>query len=230
MDAAQMIRQDHRRVKDLFRQFEQARDSRSKKRIVENAIRELEIHTKLEEEIFYPAVRGQGDAEGMIEDAEQEHHVVDLLIEELRGMDADDDEFDAKFTVMAENVKHHIDEEETEMLPKAAEEGFERLERLGEEMARRKQELLAEMDAPQRRARRATAASRARASGNGRSAAAAVRRRTSTATRKATKGAGRARKTAARGAKSAATKARSTTSRARSAAGGRRAKAKAGSR
>jgi hypothetical protein len=227
MDAAQMIRQDHRRVKDLFRQFDQARDSRTKKRLVEKAIRELEIHTKLEEEIFYPAVRHQGDAEEMIEEAEQEHHVVDLLIDELRGMDAGE-EFDAKFTVMAENVKHHIDEEESEMLPKADEEGFERLERLGEEMARRKEELLADMEAP--RNRRATAASRTRASGNGRSAAAATRRRASTASRKTTKGAARARKALTRSVESAATKTRSTTSRARSRAGGRRVKAKAGSR
>src|SRR5438128_7808356 len=95
---------------------------------------QLEMNSMLEEKIFYPAVRQEDDTEDLMNEAEEEHHVVDLLIGELRGMSASDPHFSAKFQVMAESVKHHIDEEETEMFPKAAELGQERLRQIGDQM------------------------------------------------------------------------------------------------
>lgn len=141
-DAMQMLRDDHKRVKDLFKQFEDADDSRTKGSIVDRALSELEMHAELEEEIFYPAVRKEADPDdGQMDEAEEEHHVVKLLIAELRKMKPSADRYDAKFTVLAENVKHHIDEEESEMLPKAAELGMERMNQLGAAMERRKMQL-----------------------------------------------------------------------------------------
>jgi len=138
-DAVEMLRQDHRKVKDLFEQFEQSEDKQTKKRIAESALTELEMHAALEEELFYPAVREEIDEEEKIDEAEEEHHVAKLLISELQNMTPSDDRFDAKFKVLAESVKHHIEEEESEVLPEVEAEidGA----RLGEKMAGRKEEL-----------------------------------------------------------------------------------------
>ncbi len=141
-DALQLLRDDHKRVKDLFNQFEGAEDTRLKGEIVKRALMELEIHAEIEEKIFYPAVRKEAAAdEDQMDEAEEEHHVVKLLIAELRRMKPGAQRFDAKFTVLAENVKHHIDEEESEMLPKAAELGMARMNELGAEMEQRKMRL-----------------------------------------------------------------------------------------
>lgn len=178
-DALQMLRDDHKKVKDLFQQFEEAEDTRTKKSIVDTAIMELQIHTRLEEEIFYPAMRRQGDIAETMNEAEEEHRVVDLLIAELRKMRPADKQYAAKFTVLAENVKHHIHEEESEMLPKAAEAGMPALQRLGEQMMRRKQELM----------RRGATRRRNGASTNGRTtrkAAPATKRKPRTTSRRST--------------------------------------------
>ncbi len=159
-DALQLLRDDHKRVKDLFKQFEDADDRRSKGAIVDQALTELEIHAEVEEEIFYPAVRREADPEdGMMDEADEEHHVVKILIAELRKMTPTASHYDAKFTVLAENVKHHIDEEESEMLPKAAELGTARMEELGATMEQRKLQLM------KAGTRRTTAAPRASANG-----------------------------------------------------------------
>jgi hypothetical protein len=143
-DASQLIRDDHTRVKDLFREFEKAEDARTKQAIAEATIGELRIHTALEEEIFYPVVRRRKDADELIDEAEEEHHVVDLLADEIERLPPSDPQIDAKFAVLAENVKHHIDQEELVMLPKASELGLQELQRLGEKMAEMKERLIME--------------------------------------------------------------------------------------
>jgi hemerythrin-like domain-containing protein len=159
VDALQLLRDDHRQVKDLFKQFEDADDSRTKGRLVAEALTALEIHAKLEEEIFYPAVRKEADpTAGEMDGAEEEHHVVKLLIGELRRMKPGAARYDAKFTVLAENVKHHINEEESEMLPKAAELGMQRMNELGAAMEKRKLQL-AKGSSPKSKPRTPTAAS-----------------------------------------------------------------------
>jgi len=140
-----MLREDHTKVKGLFDEFEAARTSRSKQRIAREALMELDVHAGIEEEIFYPAFNAESDAEETEEivlEAEEEHHVVHVLITELKEMmGSDDPRFDAKFTVLAENVRHHIKEEETQMLPKARKLGKARLAELGAQMMDRRQEL-----------------------------------------------------------------------------------------
>ncbi len=144
MDAVSMLKQDHSKVKQLFQQFEETEDTQAKKHIAQEAIKELKVHTALEEEVFYPAARQEIDEEEKIDEAVEEHHVAKLLIAELSKMTPSDERFDAKFKVLAESVKHHIEEEESEMLPEV--EGELDTERLGEKMAQRKQALEGRMN------------------------------------------------------------------------------------
>lgn len=117
-NAIALLKTDHDKVKDLFKKFNETDNRREKKTIVSQAIMELKLHATVEEEIFYPAVRKPVGKELMTE-ADEEHHVAKVLIAEIEEMDGTEEHFDAKFTVLAENVKHHIKEEEGEMFPKA---------------------------------------------------------------------------------------------------------------
>lgn len=144
MDPIQMLKDDHKKVKGLFRQFEQAKDGHRKKDIAEKAFREITVHTTLEEEIFYPAVQqAAGEAKrDLLAESYQEHHVVDLLIKELQDMSVIGEAYEAKFKVMTENVEHHIKEEEEEMLPDAEKRLGEDRAKLGEAMGKRRRELM----------------------------------------------------------------------------------------
>ena len=160
-DALQILREDHRKVKDIFRQFEDAEDQQTKKALVDQALTELTVHTQLEEEIFYPAVRSEGDTGDLIDEAEEEHHVAEMLIEELRRMRPSDERYDAKFKVLSEAVKMHIEEEEANTLPKAAELGPEALQRIGQQMDQRRPALMQQAQkAPAKRSPTRTAARR----------------------------------------------------------------------
>jgi hemerythrin superfamily protein len=145
-DAVALIKADHREVEQLFREFEEAGDRayKTKQDLVAKIIQELEVHATIEEEIYYPAVeaRAKKDGKELVAEAVEEHHVVKVLLGELAGMSSEDDAFDAKVTVLMENVRHHVEEEEQEMLPQSEEVlGKEELARLGEEMAARKRQL-----------------------------------------------------------------------------------------
>lgn len=140
-DALQLLRDDHHKVKSLFKQFEDADSKSEKKRICDETLLELEVHATIEEEIFYPAMQKQPDASDVLEEAEEEHHVAKMIMAELSGKPATMRNYDAKYTVLAENVKHHIEEEESMMLPKAAEMGRDKLEALGRQMEERKMQL-----------------------------------------------------------------------------------------
>ena len=145
-DPVKMLKDDHKVVKKLFDEFEAA-DKRSMPRIAREAIMELDIHADIEEEIFYPAAKKAVGDELIMAEAEEEHHVVHLLIAELKQMleaGNTDVDFQAKFTVLAENVRHHIKEEESEMLPKAAKMPLAERETVGGKMAQRKAQLKAQ--------------------------------------------------------------------------------------
>jgi len=139
-DAIVILKSDHKKIKDLFDKFEKAENLRQKKKIVAYVITELKIHTALEEEIFYPTVRKPVGKEIMNE-ADEEHHVAKVLIAELEEMDGTEEHYDAKFKVLSENVRHHIREEENEMMPKARALEID-FELLGQKMLARKQQLL----------------------------------------------------------------------------------------
>jgi len=149
MDAIELLTTDHHEVRSLFERFRSAQEAEDTARMSELAatiFEELEVHTTIEEEIFYPALRGRDDElDETVDESLEEHHVVDVLMNEMRDLEAGADEWVAKMTVLMENVEHHADEEEQEMFPDAREQlDEERLRALGEELEARKQTAKAE--------------------------------------------------------------------------------------
>jgi hemerythrin superfamily protein len=147
-DAVELIKSDHRKVEQLFREFEEAGDRayKTKQELVGQIVEELEVHATIEEEIYYPAVEAKARKDGkeLIAEAVEEHHVVKVLLGELGSMSSEDEAFDAKVTVLMENVRHHVEEEESELLPQSEKIlGTDELTRLGEQMAARKRQLAA---------------------------------------------------------------------------------------
>ena len=137
MKATDLLKKQHKNVKALFKKVEQTEDGRRRRQLMDEIANELKIHTKIEEEIFYPAVReiGTSKAEEMVDESFEEHHVVDLVLAELPQVDPEDERFAAKMTVLSELVEHHADEEEDVMFPMCEKKlGRERLEQLGERM------------------------------------------------------------------------------------------------
>lgn len=116
----EMLKEDHEKVKGLFEEFESA-EQKQQGDIAATAIMELEVHAELEEKLIYPAIREQIDDDEMMNEAMEEHHLVHVLIKELKKLKPKDEVFQAKFKVLGELVKHHIEEEEGEILPKAQE-------------------------------------------------------------------------------------------------------------
>ena len=138
--ALALLKKDHDTVKDLFDKFKKAEGRPAKKKIVDQALTELRVHAAIEEELFYPAVR-KTVGKDIMNEADEEHHVAKVLIAELEQMDGRESHYDAKFTVLAENVRHHIKEEENEVFPKAKDSIVD-FEALSKAMLQRKETLL----------------------------------------------------------------------------------------
>jgi len=140
MDAITLLRNDHRAVEKLFKTFEKAKDTRAKADAVSQFVPELSVHSAIEEQVFYPAVRAEvPEAEGMVLESLEEHHIVKWVLSELDGMSPDDEAFEAKATVLIENVRHHVEEEEQELFPEVrAALGRKRLAEIGERMEQAK--------------------------------------------------------------------------------------------
>jgi hemerythrin superfamily protein len=139
-DAIVLLKEDHKEVKKLFRRFQQAGgDATAEKgRLVDAILEALTVHTYLENEVMYPEVRRLlPDLDQDVLESYEEHHVADVLCAELAAMRPEDEHFDAKTTVLIENVTHHIEEEEQDWFPKVrAGLGRKQLQDLGERMAR----------------------------------------------------------------------------------------------
>jgi len=142
-DAIALLKDDHRKVEKLFKDFEGAKGDGRKERLARQICMELVIHTKIEEEIFYPALEGKLE-EDMLSEAKVEHDSAKLLIAEIEAGNGESDEyFDAKVTVLQEQVEHHVEEEEKEMFPEVRKADLD-LDALGEQIAARKKELMTE--------------------------------------------------------------------------------------
>ena len=141
-DAIQLLTQDHRRVEELFERFEKAEEG-DKQAIARTICTELKVHTLLEEEIFYPALRGKIDDDD-IDEALVEHDGSKVLINEIDASGGESDFFEAKVKVLQEQIEHHIKEEESESdnLFSQARKADVDLDALGEQMAVRKAELM----------------------------------------------------------------------------------------
>ena len=137
MKATDLLKKQHKSVKALFKQVEKTEDGRRRRQLMEQIAGELKIHTRIEEEIFYPAAReiGTSKAEELVDESFEEHHVVDLVLAELPQVDPEDERFAAKMTVLSELVLHHAEEEESELFPLCEKKlGRERLQQLGQQM------------------------------------------------------------------------------------------------
>jgi len=143
MDAITILRDDHDTVRKLFTEFERAHDAgpATKQELANRIIEELTVHTFIEEELFYPAVEGlpggrkKETPQDMVKEAEEEHAQVKLLLAELEDMAPEDEYFDAKVTVVIDDVRHHAEEEEQEMFPAVREAmGRNDLQELGKRM------------------------------------------------------------------------------------------------
>lgn len=148
LTAIDLLKEDHDKVKKAFKEFEKMdrADSETCRQLVRSVCDDLRVHTTLEEEIFYPAVREAIDDDDIMNEASVEHETAKTLIEQLENMDVDDPNYAATFTVLGEYVMHHVKEEEGEMFPQAKKaEGLD-LEALGEQMRARKEELVTEME------------------------------------------------------------------------------------
>ena len=144
MDVTELLHQDHMKVSELFFQFSKSEDESEKEDLVKQILTELHVHAKVEEEVVYPTVEDEAEeGEELVGEAEVEHKMIKYLMAELSQMTGDDEELDAKVTVLCELVKHHVREEEKEMFKKLRESGVD-LEDLAEQAQDRKEELMAE--------------------------------------------------------------------------------------
>jgi hemerythrin superfamily protein len=140
MDGIVLLKEDHKTVKRLFREFEKTHKDATpaaKRALVDTIVKELTTHAYIEETIFYPAARaGVPETTDHVLESVEEHHVVAWLLSELTRLDPADETYDAKVTVLIENVEHHAEEEETEWFPQVRKAlGRNRLAELGEQMA-----------------------------------------------------------------------------------------------
>ena len=144
MDAVAMLKADHRKVEELFEKFEGATAAGQKQRLAEQICMELKIHTILEEEIFYPACEGKVE-EDLLSEAYVEHDSAKVLIGQIEESEPAAEFYDAKVKVLSEEIEHHVKEEEARMeglFAQARKAGLD-MDALGEQMAARKEELLA---------------------------------------------------------------------------------------
>jgi hypothetical protein len=145
MNALILLENDHKDIKKLLKQGDDTTERARKTRATllhEIGVR-LTAHERIEEEIFYPALREHPKAKDIVLEGYQEHHVVDLIMAELKDLDESDETWGAKFAVMKENIEHHIEEEEGEMFTKARQAfSAEELRELGDRMEQMKAELL----------------------------------------------------------------------------------------
>ena len=142
-DATKLLTEDHRKVEELFEQFEKASGDGRKEKLARQICMELKIHSMIEEEIFYPALRGK-ISEDDLDEAYVEHDGAKVLINEIEAGGPDEEFYDAKVKVLKEQIEHHVEEEEKirgNIFQQARASDVD-LEALGEQMAVRKAELM----------------------------------------------------------------------------------------
>lgn len=136
MNALDLMREDHKKLKKLLDQTVEAEGREARAHLLEHFRSDLVVHERMEEEVFYPALKTHPHAKDVVLEGYEEHHVADVLLDELLDVPEDTDQWQAKVKVLKENIEHHIEEEEGEMF-KAAKKVLarEELEQLGNRMA-----------------------------------------------------------------------------------------------
>lgn len=153
IDAVELLKADHKQVAEWFQQFERSRSDESKQALAQQICAALTVHATIEEEIFYPAFLEATGETDLHHEAEVEHQGAKNLIAEIEASNPEDEYFDAKVTVLAELIRHHVNEEEQSdgMFAKATESDMD-LHSLGAELQARQEEMSADATPPQRRA------------------------------------------------------------------------------
>lgn len=142
MNAIELLENDHEKVSELFERVKETEETAEKRELFKQIEQELEIHTHIEETIFYPALQKKGNEEltEIVLEGIEEHHQAKILLREIAALTDDSEKFDAKLKVLMEDIEHHVEEEENEMFP-LVEDLFEEteLEELGAELESEKQ-------------------------------------------------------------------------------------------
>jgi hemerythrin-like domain-containing protein len=135
MDGFELLKQDHDNVKRLCDELDEANTTERRRQLFAAIEGEVKLHEECEEKVLYPTLRAHPKLKDIVLEGYQEHHVVDVIMGELRNLDASDETWPAKAKVMHENLEHHIEEEEGEMFPKARKElSKEQIQELGRRM------------------------------------------------------------------------------------------------
>jgi hemerythrin superfamily protein len=144
-DGIALLKADHRAVEKLFGQFEKARDNDRRKALADKICLELRVHMQIEEEIFYPVSREFLKDDDIVDEAVVEHAAARDLIDEIEAMQSGEAFYDAKMTVLREQIEHHVEEEETEYFPKVRKTKMD-LKAIGVRMQARKEQLMTRME------------------------------------------------------------------------------------
>ena len=194
MDAFNLLKADHRKVAELFKELERATGKR-KLSVFEQIKMELEVHTHIEEKVFYPALEKPKETHDLTLEAYEEHDVVKKLLRELSRAKSPDEEWEAKAKVLQENVEHHVEEEENELFKKAdAALSDEEIETLGERLETEKERKLGSASSKgSRKSAKGSNKSAKKASASGQAA-----KRMRTSKKAASKGSSKSSKTARR--------------------------------
>jgi len=140
-DAIDLLKQDHRKVEALFKEFKAASDKRMQKSIARQICTELDIHAKIEEKLFYPNAKREADeAKDEVNEGIVEHEGIKRLVKQLSNMNASEELFESRMTVLEEYVKHHVKEEESSMFPKIVESDMD-LKAMGQRLMAEKRKL-----------------------------------------------------------------------------------------
>ena len=135
MNALELLKEDHQKVKKLFEETTKTSDRSRQKELFDKIDSELEIHSHIEETVFYPTIEEQEELKDMVAEALEEHQQAKMLLNELEGLGADNHDFGSKLQQLMEAVEHHVEEEEKEMFPKIREVFDEdELKQLGEDL------------------------------------------------------------------------------------------------
>jgi hemerythrin superfamily protein len=135
MNALEVLKQDHQKVKGLFKEATGSPDQSKRKELFDKIDTELEIHAHIEETVFYPALETHEELKDLVAKALEEHQEVKIMLEELEELGSESHDFGSKLQELIESVEHHVEEEEGEMFPKVREVFDEsQLEQLGQEL------------------------------------------------------------------------------------------------
>lgn len=146
MQIFELLKKDHRKVEKLFSEIEETDDSKKRQKLFEQIYKELSMHAEAEELTFYAAMREYEETEALLDEAEEEHVEVKVMLEEMKSLDAASPEFAKKIITLKNAVQHHVEEEESEVFPTVEEcMDDEELEQLADEFKQTKTHLQEEM-------------------------------------------------------------------------------------